>query len=224
METRQPMFIADEEWLAMPFENYIKTPRERLQDIAVQIPGFLHRMDTYIFNFKPVTISAESTSSLQEQFESLYASYRVLLEDLSSWLSDFYMSHPSPPYWLASQSILNESAGWPQPDRDPVCIPRPAPSELANGSYDLVFGSSQISGMLMHFWSYYLELHSSWLELLQATDGSADLFRKVLSASVHSAKLIKAADLWTTVCVEGRILGRPPLASLSRFETKHGQV
>ena len=224
IEKREPTFLANKDWVEIPFVSRAKQRRDRLLDIATHIPDLLHRTDEVLANLTrkdtACGLQSKSPSDHSRPFEAVSGLLddiaRIRL-DLQDWLDSLRKSFSKPLYWWCNDKSIPEYA-YPV---DPQCVP-----DLQNPSYQLRFPEGQKAGLLVTYWSYVLELLAAVIEIQTALghvtsiDVPPSMIEDLNSNRIegdHTALLITQAEPYLTSCLEGKTVIHFPLRVASRY-------
>jgi hypothetical protein len=176
---------------------------EKLHDIALLLPSLLARTDC---------ITNESRVSFEPAYiASLLFDYLVVREALQEWLNRFAKSEAELLYWF-SEGMDNSSQ--PPTDYDPICIP-----VFPDSTFSIRFKNGARAGILVHYWSFQLELLMGVLDLCQRTISivTADEAAMYAQEAHEIAQLILGSIPYLSSCLEGRMVARAPLETVTRY-------
>ena len=214
LHRRQPTFLAEPDWITLPFRSFRKTRRELLHDLALQIPGLLHRTDQLVSGLVDLT---DYRSDFQgppriknKDFEpaSLLMHYYTILHRIEEWLNDWKASECGPLYWpstLPMPSMIMEV--------DMECIP-----SFTVAAFQLRFLSGQKAGLLITYWAFLLELLTGMIDLQQNMPNiQDDALEEHLNTAQETACLILQAVPYLSCCFEGTLVSKAPLRTAARY-------
>ncbi|OOQ90328.1 hypothetical protein PEBR_06366 [Penicillium brasilianum] len=209
-----PTFLADPDWIRLPFLNTQKARMEFLHDVALQIPGLFYQTDRWLdgrgnsaFNDSNQETS-DSTDQNLELALSLLNDYRVIFNQLEDWESNWKASEQGPLYWHSDIPMPSKFV-----DVDSICIP-----SFPDETYQIRFQNTQKAGLAVTFWSYRLELLMQMIKLQRSlVDIQAQSLKKNLAMAEDTACLILQAAPYLTCCFEGAVASKAPLRTVSRY-------
>ena len=212
---RQPCFLAESDWVHVPFLGHCKTPRDRLNDIAVQIPALLHRVDNALYQLE-VAHSAVQSQEIERVLVSAHKLLKELAESddrIHAWYAQVEPEQDN----SDSLAILSISSS-------------PHVTPLTNGStLPVRFPSIPAAGMYTHAWSHRLELKMCSIALRRIVLGQAWLLPgessvdtvRLLVADEKSAKQLATSALeastWPAGTLEGLMAMQFPLKNLDKY-------
>lgn len=212
---RQPCFLAEADWAHMPFLGRCKTPRDHLNDIAVQIPALLHRVDNVMCQLEktPSIAQPEKVGHALPAAQTLLKELAEMDERIQAWYADVEAEQET------SRSMVALTIS-----RSPNVTPLPNGSTLP-----FRFPSIPAAGMYTHAWSHRLELKMCSIvlrrvalgkALLLPGESSVDIVR-LLVANEKSAEELAASALeassWPAGTLEGLMALQFPLKTLDRY-------
>lgn len=216
MERREPTFLAEPDWLNVPFEDIERTTRDRLNDLGLQIPAILKDFDDFTAGFLSPPVSEDTETGMNLLVRVLH-----LQQSLEEWLDALKVATPEPLYWSRTLPITHAKN-----NLDAECAPK-----HSTEGYQLRFLSGPVAGLLVHYWSFCLQLGMASIELHrsllgssgQATDKLIDretltggLKRAVVLAD-GTAQLILEGELYISSCFEGLVCLHWPLRIVSKY-------
>ncbi|CAI7634793.1 hypothetical protein N7533_004683 [Penicillium manginii] len=209
-----PTFLADPDWIRLPFLNAQKARMEFLHDIALQIPGLFYQTDRWFdgrgnsaFNNSNQETSDPTDQNLELAL-SLLNDYRVIFNQLEDWESNLKASEQGPLYWHSDIPMPSKFV-----DVDSICIP-----SFPDETYQIRFQNTQKAGLAVTFWSYRLELLMQMIKLQRSLlDIQAQSLEKNLALAEETACLILQAAPYLTCCFEGAVASKAPLRTVSRY-------
>jgi hypothetical protein len=216
IEHREKMFLAEPDWLNIPFENIIKSMRDHLIDVGVHIPGLLRCSDIFF-----ASITTEYTIQGVGAGLSLLGRVTDLQQKLEAWLSMLKRTTSQPLYWSRNSPIAYESK-----HRDVECIP-----VCSNILHQICFLSGPIAGLLVDYWSFAIQISMASIEIQQRLFSYVDqapeqmLLRETLSHGLRkereladgTAQLIIEAEPYISSCFEGLTCLDSPLRHVARY-------
>lgn len=155
---------------------------------------------------------------------SLLTQITDLEQKLEGWLSGLETTASEPLYWPRNLPTTHD-----RKYHDAECVPK-----YSNKFHQLVFHSGPVAGLLVHYWSFRLQLGITSIKLQQSLLSHVSqmperaLFRERLSQSLQkeqaladdTAQLIVGAEPSLRSCFEGFVCLQPPLRIVtSYFET-----
>lgn len=219
IEQREQTFFAEPDWLGIPFEHVNKSTRDHLTDLGVHIPNLLQCFDL---------LSASTTTGYKAlHFEtgmSLLTQITDLEQKLGGWLSALETTTSEPLYWPRNLPRTHD-----RKHHDAECVPK-----YSNKFHQLVFHSGPVAGLLVHYWSFRLQLGITSIKLQQSLLSHVSqapeqaIFQEKLSQSLQreqaladdTAQLILGAEPSLSSCFEGFVCLQPPLRIVTNyFET-----
>lgn len=210
-----PTFLADSDWIRLPFLNIRKTRMELLHDIVLQMPWLFYQTDRL---FDGLDNSASTHSNRREISDSpkqnletalsLLNSYWAVFYQLEEWESNWKASEQGPLYWHSDIPMPSKLI-----DVDSVCIPS-FPSE----AYQVRFQNTQKAGLAVTFWSFRLELLIGMIKLQRSLFGTqVESLEKNLAMAEETACLILQTAPYLTCCFEGAVASKAPLRTITRY-------
>lgn len=221
MEQREQMFLAEENWLQIPFQNFDKSMRDRLTAIGVHIPGLLQSSDAF-----SIRIANDSSLTCSEAGMSLLTRVAEIQGRLKSWLCMLESTTSKPLYWSRNLPTTHTYQY-----RDFECTPK-----YSNTFHQLCFLSGPTTGLLVHHWTFALQLSMISIELQHLLlknlgqsperehiqESLARDIEKERELADETAKLILAAEPYLSSCFEGLVCLQPPLRIVAKyFEELH---
>ncbi|KFZ02656.1 hypothetical protein V500_00046 [Pseudogymnoascus sp. VKM F-4518 (FW-2643)] len=219
IEQREQTFFAEPDWLGIPFEHVNKSTRDHLTDLGVHIPNLLQCFDI---------LSASTTTGYTAlHFEtgmSLLTQITDLEQKLEGWLSALETTTSEPLYWPRNLPTTHD-----RKHHDAECVPK-----YSNKFHQLVFHSGPVAGLLVHYWSFRLQLGITSIKLQQSLLSHVSqvperaIFQEKLSQNLQreqaladdTAQLILGAEPSLSSCFEGFVCLQPPLRIVTNyFET-----
>ena len=215
LHRRQPTFLAEPNWIQLPFRSFRKTRRELLHDLALQIPRLLHRTDRLVsglVDLTDYTSDCQGLSRIEDQdFEPaslLLIDYYTILHRIEEWLKDWKASERAPLYWpctLPMPSMIMEV--------DMECIPL-----FTDVTFQLRFFSGQKAGLLITYWAFLLELLMGMIDFQQNIPNiQNDVLEEHLNTAQETACLILQAVPYLSCCFEGTLVSKAPLRTAARY-------
>lgn len=224
IERRKPNFLADSTWLHLPFQESRKTKRDRLIELGLQIPGLLNRADQILLKVQADVLRPED---FVDQALLLLNDVSTLRKEFEQWLYELKVSTPGPLYWMRGEPTANVAEA-----DDTECK-----RKYSNGFHQLIFPCGPIAGLLLHYWTFQLELlmtvtdvqeniiyHSHRLEpslQLNSKTTSAHLVRDRAEAD-ETAQSILQAEPYVGSCFEGLVSLQSPLRIVARYFEQSG--
>jgi hypothetical protein len=139
------MFLAADHWENIPYQNSTKEPRHLLLDIISHIPGLLERSDQI------KCLSRTKGDNVEDQRHSAQSSVIEYLRDcdcliqkLRNWLKCLEESEKKPLWWYSRNSEVGSTS---------------QQSSLIH------FSTPKVAGLLIHYWTGYLQLCTAILEV-----------------------------------------------------------
>ena len=219
LHRRQPTFLAEPDWIELPFRGFGKTRRELLHDLALQIPGLLYRTDRLLS--EPANTDDTSdcigpprvSDKVLEPAFLLLVDYYTILYRLEEWLNSWKSSEHGALYWTSTLPMPRMLV-----EVDMECIP-----SFTDTTFPLRFLSGQTAGLLITYWAFLLELLMGIIELEQNIPNiQNDALEEHLHTAQETACLILEAAPYLSCCFEGTIVSKAPLQTASRyFEPQH---
>ncbi|KAK5724562.1 hypothetical protein LTR15_004608 [Elasticomyces elasticus] len=215
---RQPSFLADFEWLQMPYMDSEKTTRDCLNDLGLEVPGHLAVVDQLL---KSARSDQLPPKSVVDQCLKQLMDIASLRRRLENWYYALEVSTPGALFWCQTDPVI-KSANC----QDSECTP-----EYSNNFHQLAFSSGPIAGLLVQYWSFQLELLMAAIDLQEAVlrfDGqqaassavqqaTAPGLRRDRTKANEVAQLILQGEPRVGSCLEGFLSLLPPLRSASRY-------
>lgn len=140
IEQREGTFLADPDWLTVPFENVGKSMRDQLNDLALQVPSLLECSDTFAAG-----IANRSSPQYVECGRRLLMRVANLQQRLAEWLDAFKTTTSEPLYWSRSLPVTYAKDGY-----DIEWMPR------HTDLHQFRFLSAPVAGLPVHYWSCIL--------------------------------------------------------------------
>ena len=219
IERRTPSFLADFDWLHLPYHTTRKTIRDHLNDLGLQVPAFLKSADDVLSG---AHISMNAAGDVVDQSLRLLNEMSSLQRDFERWIFKLKIATPGPLYWSLTDPIVE-----PPDFRDAECN-----RKYTNDFHQLGFSCGPVAGLLVHCWSFQLELLMSRVETQEAvlrhsrndrTDSLSlpmtiqkSLARDRAKAE-ETAQLILQAEPYIGSCFEGLLCIQPPLKIAARY-------
>ncbi|TPX25495.1 hypothetical protein DIZ76_010950 [Coccidioides immitis] len=144
MQAHSPTFLAEREWMEIPWQDSSKTPMDRILDCLAQAPKIFGRSDN-LSHMRPA--------------EQLWLAYDIvtecwqLNETLQALYDDFESSGPAPLFWPSSSRREPSIGASPFDDFFPAV--------------KLSFADLRTAGTLMMYWAALLMLWSGICDLYQ---------------------------------------------------------
>lgn len=202
IQRRQPGFLSEPEWNGLFHRGSEATARDRLIAIAFEIPKLLEAVDT-------ARLSADNSSKFSERIEALLDDIRQVQEKLQSWMEDLDRSIEGELFWPSSQPLIGRKQ-----QIDAECQPKHRSS-----LQQLSFISGTVAGLLVHYWSFQLELLTAE-QMLQQLPHTTPI-RHATKSTRHSAdevaQLIMESQPYLASCFEGVICLELPMESVRRY-------
>lgn len=219
LHRRQPTFLAEPNWIELPFEGFRKTRRELLHDLALQIPGLLYRTDRLISGLVNTddTSDCRGPPGVSDQDHGpaslLLVDYYTILHRIEEWLNNWKSSESGPLYWTSTLPMPRMIV-----EVDMECIP-----SFTDTAFQLRFLSGQKAGLLITYWDFLLELLMGIIDLKRGIpDVQNDTLEEDLYMAQKTACLILEAAPYLLSCFEGTIVSKAPLQTALRyFELQH---
>ncbi|KFY10711.1 hypothetical protein V491_07518 [Pseudogymnoascus sp. VKM F-3775] len=216
IEEREQTFFAEPDWLGIPFENINKSTRDRLTDLGVHIPNLLQCFDLFSAN-----TTTEYTTQNFETGMSLLTQITDLEQKFEGWLSALQMTTSVPLYWSRDLPVTNYHR-----HHDTECVPK-----YSNKFHQLVFHSGPVAGLLVHYWSFRLQLCMTSVKLQQgllgyvsevpeqvpAQEQLSQSLQKEQALADSTAQLILGAEPSLSSCFEGFVCLQPPLRIVTSY-------
>jgi hypothetical protein len=216
IEQRELTFLAEPDWLNVSLEDVGKTMRDQLNDIGLQIPALLKRFDELAAD-----ITLQSAPRGAECGMQLLITIADLQGRLEGWLEAFKNTTPEPLYWSRNLPISHANN-----NNDLECVPKDSSKD-----HQLYFLSGSVAGLLVHHWSFVLQLSMTSIELQRILLSHSDQLavqlpvREILSQGLQreqaladsTAKCILAAEPYLSSCFEGLICLHWPLQIIARY-------
>jgi hypothetical protein len=228
IEQRMPGFLAEPLWQPEYFQhdNRLSFARDRLIDLALQVPALLENADNLIAMIQ----SEQHMPSRRKETISFGRSFRVsysrLCQRFDGWMNDIHTQVPGPLYWLRREPLVLDVL----PVEDPECKPRYNYPHI-----ELSFSCGPIAGLLLHYWSFRLELSMSMIGVQKALesyheksrtglDYHGDLKKTTARSLLEEehrceqfAQLILEACPYVGSCFEGLLAVQAPLRIAGRY-------
>lgn len=216
IEQREETFLAEPDWLNIPFENVTKSTRDRLTDIGVHIPNLLQCFDLF-----SVSTTAGYTDLDFETGMSLLTQITDLEQKFEGWLSALEITISEPLYWSRSLPTTLD-----RKHHDPECVPK-----YSNKFHQLVFHSGPVAGLLVHYWSFRLQLGMTSIKLQQsllshigqvpervlAQEKLSQGLQRQQELADSTAQLILGAEPSLSSCFERFLCLQPPLRIVTSY-------
>ncbi|KAJ5653344.1 hypothetical protein N7490_000347 [Penicillium lividum] len=210
-----PTFLADSDWIHLPFLNTRKTRMELLHDIVLQIPRLLYQTNQW---FDGLEKSASNVSNRRELLDSrkhdletalsLLDDYWAVFDQMEAWQNNWKASEPGPLYWRSDIPMPSKVI-----DVDLVCIP-----SFPNETYQVRFQNTQKAAHAVTFWSYRLELLMGMIKLQRSLfDTQIESLEQNMAMAKETACLILQTAPYLTCCFEGTVASRAPLRTITRY-------
>ncbi|KAJ5404130.1 hypothetical protein N7509_004001 [Penicillium cosmopolitanum] len=206
-------FLADSDWIHLPFLNSKKTRKELLHDIALPIPGLFYQTDRWLDghsasnNSDHQEISDSPDQNLETGF-SLLNDHQIIFDQLEEWESNWKASEQGPLYWYSDIPMPSKFI-----DVDSVCIP-----SFPNETYQVRFQNTQKAGLAVTFWSFRLELLMGMIKLQRSLCGpQAESLERNMAMAEETACLILQTAPYLTCCFEGAVASKAPLRTITRY-------
>lgn len=215
LDKHNPTFLADSDWIRLPFLNIPKTRKELLHDIALQMPWlfyqtnrWFHGLDNSAPNDSTRAKLSDSPRNNPESAIALLNDYWAVFDQLEKWQSNWKASEEGPLYWHSNIPMSSKLV-----DIDPVCIPS-FPTE----TYQVRFRNTQKAGLAIAFWSFRLELLMGMIKFQQSLAGTqVESLEKNLAIAEATAFLILQTAPYLTSCFEGTVASKAPLRTVTRY-------
>lgn len=210
-----PTFLADSDWIRLPFLNIRKTRMELLHDIALQIPWLFYQTDPW---FDGLENSASNESNRREISDSpqrnletalsLLHDYWAVFDQMEEWQNNWKASEQGPLCWHSNIPMPSKVI-----DLDSVCIP-----SFPDESYQVRFQNTQKAGLAVTFWSFRLELLMGMIKLQRSLFGTqVESLEQNLAMAEETACLILQTAPYLTCCFEGAVASKAPLRTITRY-------
>ncbi|KAL3479214.1 hypothetical protein BJX99DRAFT_255743 [Aspergillus californicus] len=184
-----PTFLADSDWIRLPFLNIRKTRMELLHDIALQIPWLFYQTDRWIENYASNDSNRRSKQNLETAF-SLLNEYRTVFDQMEEWQNNWKASEQGPLYWHSAIPMPKVI------DVDSVCIP-----SFPDETYRVRFQNTQKAGLAVAFWSFRLELLMGMIRLQRSLfDTQVESLEQNLAMAEETCCLILQTAPYLTCC------------------------
>jgi hypothetical protein len=202
IQRRQATFLSDPLWNQQLSLDDTAYPRDRLTSLAFEIPGLLDAIDR-------TQKSACRNPKLPSGTELLLQRIRKLQAKLQSWLAEVKNSIECDLFWTSGANTANR----PQMV-DSECSPKHQSS-----LQQLSFANGSVAGLLVHYWSFCLELLMAEDTLQQCLEASGqDCGAQNVSLKANeTAQLIMEAHPYLTSCFEGVIGLQLPMETVNRY-------
>lgn len=215
LDKHTPTFLADSDWIHLPFLNTQKTRIELLHDIALQMPWLFYQTDRWfqgLENSAPDEPSRREISDFPKQnldtALSLLNDYWAVFNQLEEWESNWKASEHAPLYWHSDIPMSNKLI-----EIDSFCIPS-FPTER----YQVRFQNTQKAGLAIAFWSFRLELLMGMTTFQESLFGTqVESLEKNLAMAEETAYLILQTAPYLTSCFEGTVASKAPLRTMMRY-------
>ncbi|OBT68620.1 hypothetical protein VE03_01802 [Pseudogymnoascus sp. 23342-1-I1] len=216
IEQREQTFFAEPDWLGIPFEHVSKSTRDHLTDLGVHIPNLLQCFDIHS--------ASTTTGYTAEHFEtgmSLLTQITDLEQKLEGWLSGLETTTLEPLYWSRNLPTTHNHKNY-----DAECVPK-----YSNKFHQLIFRSGPVAGLLVHYWSFCLQLGITSIKLQQillshvsqvpeqvlVQDKLCQGLQKEQELADDTAQLILGAEPSLSSCFEGFVCLQPPLRIVASY-------
>lgn len=210
-----PTFLADSDWIHLPFLNFRKTRMELLHDIALQIPWLFYQTDRW---FDRLENSASNNPNRREisdsQMQNLETAISLLndhwavFDQMEEWQNKWKASEQGPLYWYSDIPMPSMVI-----DVDSVCIP-----SFPDETYQVRFQNTQKAGLAITFWSFRLELLMGMIKLQRSLLGTqVESLEQNLAMAEETACLILQVAPYLTCCFEGAVASKAPLRTITRY-------
>ncbi|KAK3075654.1 hypothetical protein LTR53_000802 [Teratosphaeriaceae sp. CCFEE 6253] len=216
IERRRPCFLIEPEWIRIPFMGREKAPRDCLNDLGLEVPGHQEAADRLLAGARSGILSA---NKVIDQCLNLLNDISNLRRRVDDWLYTLELSIAGPLYRPAGDPVVK-----PIDTRDTECKP-----EYTNNSNQLEFSCGPIAGILVHYWSFQLELLTTAIGLQEAVLrydklGDASPVRRATQPALERdrgragevAQLILQGEPRLGSCLEGLLCVQSPLRSVAR--------
>ena len=226
IEQRVPNFLAEPDWLTVPFEGAEKSTKDRLNELGLEIPILLKSTDDLLSH---VQSKVKAPARFVDIGLRLLNELAGLQRRFEEWLYAFKTSASGPLYWPRSQPTVNPG------QRDTECQPK-----YTSNFHQLLFSCGPIAGLLTHCWSFQLQLLMTSIDLQQALlDRTSSIEQseslsasKMLSNSLFkdhiaaekTAQLILEAQPYLGSCFEGLLCLQSPLRIVARYFARTDRV
>ncbi|KAJ5533195.1 hypothetical protein N7494_009747 [Penicillium frequentans] len=215
LDKHNATFLADSDWIRLPFLNIRKTKKELLHDIALQMPWLFYQTNRWFHGLENSPLNGSNRANLSdsprknpETALSLLKDYWAVFDQLEEWESNWKASEQGPLYWHSDIPMSSKLV-----DIDPVCIPS-FPTE----TYQVRFRNTQKAGLAIAFWSFRLELLMGMIKLQQSLSGTqVESLERNLAMAEETAFLILQTAPYLTSCFEGTVASKAPLRTITRY-------
>lgn len=216
IQRRRATYLSESEWNQEIFEGDGWTARDHLMSLAMRIPALLESVDK-------LQMGLCGNSSLYDRATTLLRDLHELQAMFQSWMDGVACSIRDDLFWPS----VHPKVGWSQVV-DAECKPKHRSS-----LQQLSFPNGSIAGLLVHYWSFQLELFAAE-DILQrhvqtsgaddgARSGSATGESQTISRKAdETAQLIMEAQPYLTSCLEGIIGLQLPMESVKRHFARSG--
>ncbi|KAI9040829.1 uncharacterized protein KD926_007637 [Aspergillus affinis] len=202
LSKHNPTFLADSDWIRLPFLNVRKTRMELLHDITLQIPWLFYQTDRWFDGLENYASNdpnrRETSDSPKQNIEtalSLLKDYWAVFDQMEEWQNNWKASEQGPLYWHSGIPISSKVI-----DVDSVCIP-----SFPDQTYQVRFQNTQKAGIAATFWSFRLELLMGMIKLQRSLLGTqVESLEQNLAMAEETACLILQTTPYLTCCFEAR--------------------
>lgn len=167
---RKATFLAEDAWITIPYQLSVKTARELLLGLLLQVPGLLERADS----IKALSLTEEKTTGEAENkpvysFEARQCRQHMeffrdcdrLIQKTDSWMESLEHAESRLLWWYSK--TINTAAS---------TSPPPPESRIS-------FAGAKVASLLITYWGGVLELSTAILEI-----------RKLLGTSFHINRVL----------------------------------
>ena len=219
IDRREPTFLAETAWLDTPYRGQEKSAKERLVDLGLEIPALLCNADKLI---QASQDSPNSTASSVNACFELLLKFTDLRRRLEEWLYDLTLATPGPLYWTKGTPVVRTII-----HVDFECQPR-----TSNPIRDLCFPCGSVAGLLIHYWTFQLQLSMSAIDIQRAmlmniaVDTVSDSQLAATTnrhletdyvAAEEYAKLVLEGQPFVGSCFEGLLCLQSPLRIVGKY-------
>lgn len=207
IQRRRATYLSEPGWNQQVFEGDSWTTRDHLISLAMRVPALLESVDK-------LQMGLCGTSSLSDRATTLLRDLHRLQAKFQLWMDGVAGSIKDDLFWPS----IHPKIGWSQLD-DSECKPKHRSS-----FQQLSFPNGSIAGLLVHYWSFQLELFAAE-EILQRhsqTLAEGDNSQNISRKADETAQLIMEAQPYLTSCLEGIIGLQLPMESVKRHFARCG--
>ena len=219
VERRKPSFLSEPEWLDLPYQGATKTTRDYLNDLGLLLPKYLKSADDVLSEMRDDVLTLDSAIDRCQHLLNEMSSFQ---RQFDRWLYLLTLEAPGHLYWALSDPIV-ESVDY----QDPECE-----RKYSNSFHQQAFASAPVAGLLIHYWSFQLELLMTTIQLQEAviyysskqpsiplptSQITESNLRRDRARAEEAAQLILQAEPQLSSCFEGLVCVQSPLRIVTRY-------